>query len=792
MSAVLPGALQRVLGMNRAELRFRVLCEGRKMLQRGHAAVARPVWRRAVFPSLLRDGSGSPDLAASRAAAGRGAWPDAHRAFATHIVARESAFPLAPRQLPALVNRITAAFPHAAEEAAARATRMLDGRYDLLGYRDLPFGSPPRWDYDPVHGLRAPGGFWASVPYLDPGSGDHKIIWEINRHQHFLALGRAFHLTGDRRYYEAFVRQIGDWLRLNPPLQGVNWASMLEVAFRAISWLWALHLFAPAAIDDSDQAPPWTVDLIVALDRQLDHVEQNLSQYFSPNTHLSGEALGLYVCAMSLPELRSSARRGAAGRAVLRAEATRQVRADGGHAELSAHYHRYSTDFYLLACAVARNAADPHEPAFHVAAQRQADYLRTLADDEGRLPLLGDDDGGQLFPMCGRPPADCRDTLAVAASLLARPDLRAWPAPEEAFWMCGSRAATGTLEAPAPTAAPLLSTGLRESGYYVMRGRPGDHLVFDAGPHGYLNGGHAHADALSVVITAGGAPLLVDPGTGTYTMEPAIRDRFRSTAMHNTVVVCGRSQSEPDGPFHWRTRASARAPIWRSASAFDYVEGLHDGYAPIVHARGVLALRGIGWVIVDHLLGEGLVPADAYWHLHPDWSVTTGTRSARLAHRSGQVVTLASSAPLEAAADGHDLYAPEYGRIEPAPCIRAHSQGALPRSFATFIALGAASVAVQSLSVRIPPPDGWYSAAFRLSWDGHEAELLCAIEHDGAVTHPLSAPGVPWGTGTVLTNARVGLLSSSLEPLLINGDVLASSEQHEEPGIAGPRVASGC
>jgi hypothetical protein len=781
----LPASLQRLFSMDRRELRFRAQCETRKVVERATVALTAPQWHREVFASLVSPADRKGDLAAALAASGRGAWTDAHRAVAAHIASRASAFPLVPAELPALSSRIRSAFPGAPQEAAARADRMLDGAYDLLGYRDLQFGAPPRWHYDPVHGRPAPGGFWASVPYLDPSAGDHKIIWEINRHQHFLALGRAFHLTGDRRYYDAFVVQLEDWLHLNPPLRGVNWASMLELAFRSLSWMWALHLFAPAAVHDADGAPPWTIDLLVALDRQLDHVEHNLSTYFSPNTHLSGEALALYVCGVCLPELRTSARHAGRGRAVLLAEVARQVRGDGGHAELSAHYHRYSTDFYLLAGAVARDSGDEAEAEFHVAAQRQADYLRTLADDDGRLPLLGDDDGGQLFPICGRPPADCRDTLAVAAALLSRPDLRAWPAPEEAYWRCGSRVATGTLESADLPAAPRLSADLRETGYYVMRGRRGDHLVFDAGPHGFLNGGHAHSDALSVVLTAGGLPVLVDPGTATYTMDAALRDRFRSTAMHNTVVVNGRSQSEPDGPFHWRTRASARAPIWRSAGRFEYVEGLHDGYAPIVHARSVLALRGIGWVIVDHLLGEDAATADAYWHFHPSWSVATGPRGAGLTHVSGRQAVFASSARLEPGPDALALYAPEYGRVETAPCLLAHSAGPLPRSWASFVALDVVNVAVQPLPVRVPPPDRWYSVGFSLAWDGREAELVCAIERDGAVADPAASPGVPWGAGSVLTNARVALFSPGVEPILINGDVLASSVHRAGSGVAG-------
>ena len=92
------------------------------------------------------------------------------------------------------------------------------------------------------------------------------MIWELNRHQHWLALGRAYWLTGDRRYRAVFVAELESWLAANPPLTGINWASMLELGFRALSWTWALEFFATAT--DRDETP-WLVDLLVALDRQL-------------------------------------------------------------------------------------------------------------------------------------------------------------------------------------------------------------------------------------------------------------------------------------------------------------------------------------------------------------------------------------------------------------------------------------------------------------------------------------------------------------------------------------------
>ena len=120
------------------------------------------------------------------------------------------------------------------------------GHYDLLGYRGVPCAPEGRvdWHGDPVHRRRAPRVFYADVPFLSPEIGDHKIIWELNRHQHWLQLGRAAWLTGDARYAQAIVTQLDGWLTDNPPFVGVNWASMLEIGFRTISWTWALHCLA--------------------------------------------------------------------------------------------------------------------------------------------------------------------------------------------------------------------------------------------------------------------------------------------------------------------------------------------------------------------------------------------------------------------------------------------------------------------------------------------------------------------------------------------------------------------
>ena len=668
-----PSRLRRLRQMDASELRFRATVALRNAMDRARASVSTPAWDRGA---LVLTG---PALEPVRRLLASRDWIGAHRGLARHFAERDRRFPVDANRSAQIAASVRHRFPDL--DARSRADRILAGRYDLLGYPDVTLGQAPDWHRDPVHDRRAPLLFWDAVPYLDPACGDHKITWEFNRHQHFLVLGRAYHLTGDRRYYREFVRQVEAWIAANPPLVGINWASMLELAFRSLSWLWALHFFAGAAGEGDDY--PWLVDLLLALDRQLVHVEHNLSRYFSPNTHLSGEALALYVAGRALPELGNAGQRAGVGRSVLIHEATAQINRDGGHAERSAHYHRYSTDFYLLALNIARLTEDSAAKAFDEAARRQAAFLRTIATDAGQLPLIGDDDGGQLFPICGRAPADCADSLAHAAVLLDDASLSVGTAPEETYWFCG----VDYIEVLPTAPMPWPSRQFPETGYCVSRTDRGDHLVFDCGKHGFLNGGHAHADALSVVLSVGGRPLLVDPGTATYTMDPALRDRFRGTAMHNTLVVNGRPQSAPRGAFHWASTTDAECTSWSARAGIDYAEGRHGGYEGVTHVRRVVALHGVGWLIVDRVAGRpGPITASAFWHVHPDWTVfQEDPHRFSLRHHDGLELAIVSTAPL-AEIDGPEAcYAPVYGRVESAPCITATIEGAAPLTIATFV-----------------------------------------------------------------------------------------------------------
>ena len=165
--------------------------------------------------------------------------------------------------------------------------------------------------------------------------GDSKITWELNRHQHLVALAKAYRLTGREQFAAELFSQWFDWQRKNPYPIGINWASSLEVAFRTISWLWVCNLLADSAV----VPPNFSRDLLRQLAVGGRHIENYLSTYFSPNTHLLGEGLALFFLGTLCPNLPAAGRWQTKGWNILLEGAKDQVRSDGMYFEQSTYYH---------------------------------------------------------------------------------------------------------------------------------------------------------------------------------------------------------------------------------------------------------------------------------------------------------------------------------------------------------------------------------------------------------------------------------------------------------------------
>lgn len=726
-------------------------------------------------------------------------------AWRAHLRTREGTAG-APRFFPsfddraATIEAIRLADPTYIDAVLRRAERFESGKFDLLGYTALDFGTPIDWHLDPVAGVRAPLAHWSRIPYLDPRvAGDHKVVWELNRHQWLVTLAEAYWLTGDERWARVVVDRLTDWMDANPPKRGVNWASSLEVGFRAISWCWIIALLR----DGAALTPAVLARMMGFLALHARHLDRNLSTYFSPNTHLTGEALALFHVGSMLSELREAARWRERGWGILIDQLPIHARPDGVYFEQAVYYHKYTVDFYVHLLVLAeRNGIEDARARIAPHLERLIAHLMHLARPDGTVPLIGDEDGGRLAWLDHRRSDDVRSAIAAGAVLFARPDF-AFAAGEptaELVWLLGpdAPARLAALERRAPDAT---SRAFPDGGVFVMRdgwGPSANQMVIDCGPHGIMNCGHAHADALAFEVSAAGRPVLVDPGTYVYTADPALRDWFRSTEAHNALTVDGESSSVSNGPFQWRHIARCETRAWHAFAAADWFEGSHDGFerlaAPARYRRGVLFVKADGgplyWVVRDHL--ESSREHDVAITFQCDTDVSVGSveaDAAELSAHDASVMRLTFAA--QGSGESPRITVDErwvsrrYGHREAAPRLRLSL-----RSADTTVVVSVLAPAIAGAD-----PDARFPAVRRLEVSrGIALEIAAGVHRDVLLFEAAGAEPVDG----IETDAQVAWVrrdtqGSPTVALLIGGTRLAMSGTAElvGRGAACARLVSG-
>jgi hypothetical protein len=549
-----------------------------------------------------------------------------------------------------------------AEEMEILADQIVAGKLPILGIT-LDFDG--RWRRDPIHAIESAANYFRRIPYLDAtATGDHKIIWEFNRHQHWVALAQASLLTGRPEFLQTIERQFESWVSENPYLRGINWTSALEVAFRTMSWIWVYHLVG------SQMSDAWRTRFVEQLYRHGCYLEYNFSVYFSPNTHLLGEAVALHALGVLFPMFPRSKRWRQQGGAWVEREIAAQVREDGSHFEQSSYYHVYTLDMVLTWFLL-----EGRPERFRPKIERMAEYLHALMGAEGRLPFLGDDDGGRWFHPYGPRDKFGRATLATCSLLFDRAD---WPcegedmAEQAAWWLGPSTAAARQAKTPQ-------SRLFADAGVAVLRA--GDvQVIAKAGPLGAGSAGHSHADALSIIARNGDEDILIDPGTFTYVGDAEARTWFRQTAAHSTVTIDGAGQAATAGPFRWTGRPAVEILRWTSKPENDFLDAVCR-YRGLTHRRRFLMLRPAGLLIVaDELSGPaGAHIAEQFWHLGID-PIFLGGQAWRIGSRT--VLTIAPGSDVELQSGWRS---PAFGVREEAPVLCARRQSEFPIRMAAAI-----------------------------------------------------------------------------------------------------------
>ena len=552
-----------------------------------------------------------------------------------------------------------AAVNEANRDEAARIRGLIDASY-----------SPIDWQRDLVSGHRWSWTLWYRDDAPRPGPGaDIKGPWELSRMQHLPVLAWAHALAkrgapgfeAAESYRAEFHNQVLDFIAANPPRFGANWRCTMDVAIRAAGWLVTYDLFRALGATFHAQ---FEAVFKRSIEEHARHIAANLE--WDPDlrgNHYLADIVGLLFAAAWLPRSPQADAWLALGVQEFVAEALHQFGDDGAGFEASTCYHRLSAEMACYAAALIEalpahrrtalrqynadlvegppHLTAPPLPTYGVGSDgsllppevvdrlaRMAEFTIDATRPDGRVVQVGDNDNGRflkLLPLREEDPLDHHPLVAALNGPFDRGDL--------SLFAADCLLETQIVRGLAPRGLPERSGAERQRlrayprfGLFAWRGGRFD-LWVRCGPVGQDgNGGHAHNDQLSVTLSVAGRAVLIDPGTGVYTPDPARRNRFRSTALHNTLALDTREQnrwlSGPVGLFSMRRTARARV-IEATDARF---VGEHDGFGR-PHRR-TLEIGADRVVATDECeeMGEGALR----FYLAPDVTATVDADGVRL------------------------------------------------------------------------------------------------------------------------------------------------------------------
>ncbi|MGE2834255.1 alginate lyase family protein [Mycobacterium sp. SMC-4] len=546
-------------------------------------------------------------------------------------------------------RRVSDTNPEHTRQLLTEADRLVAGERTYLGYDTVNVGTAVDWNVDPNTGYRWPALAGNRIDHRVAPS-DPKWIWELNRLQHLPVLAQAWLLTGEDRYADTAFDHLDSWLDQNPIGTGIAWRGAFEPGIRATS--------VAIALQGLRNSPALTAQRYRRAARMLDasarYCWHARSRFSSANNHLIGEMTGLVTVHLLFPELVAPAALFAPALETLVAEADRLVLSDGAGAEQSITYQIFTAEMLATAVVLLRADGARVPAALTGALTRGAHYLAALVGSGDPDPRYGDDDDSFALRLGAEPKRTVRQHLGIVAAITGDPVATKYGENTlTATWFADVLGTDVTaLGAGIGAADPPPSSHAAEGGLVVLRSA-GRRVTVDVGPLGHLStAAHGHADALSVTLSADGHELIVDPGTGSFYGDPAVRSVHRGTRVHPTVCVDGLDQSVAGGPFFWKRHAQT------IVHAIDLGRGIvdaeHDGYLriadPVRHRRWVVAPPGEPTVVVVDLIdGRSEHDVAVSWPLHPDLESTAVPGGQRITREGVPVldVCYGATAPLE-------------------------------------------------------------------------------------------------------------------------------------------------
>lgn len=352
-----------------------------------------------------------------------------------------------------IVDTIKKEYPISVIETITDAEEVCDHVFDLLGSGKTKLSGKIDFHFDFKSGFRwNPKGYYLGTDKhvtLDNDS-DVKVPWEMSRFQHFVTLGKAYWYNKENKvqngefkidaekYALEFVSQIESWTSQNPVELGVNWACTMDVAIRAVNWIWGCYFFydSPALTEE------FKIKLFKSLFLHGRHITNNLESVMPRSNHYLSDIAGLIYLGILFQKTKEGMKWLEKGLNALKEEMHVQVYPGGVDFEGSISYHRLVTELFLSTTLLCLKNGITFPEWYMSRLEKMIEFVMYYTKPDGTAPQVGDNDDGRLHILSNYgnwDRLDHRYLLSIGATLFKRQDFKvaAGEFHEEAFWLLG-------------------------------------------------------------------------------------------------------------------------------------------------------------------------------------------------------------------------------------------------------------------------------------------------------------------------------------------------------------------
>ena len=406
---------------------------------------------------------------------------------------------------------------------------------------------------------------------------DNELRWQLHRHKWFVPMGRAYRVSGDEKYAIEWTKQYIDWIRKNPYTgddenRRFAWRP-LEVSHRLQDQPIQMQLF----IDSPAFTAEFLTEFLVNYHRHAEHIMGNWSKQ---GNHLLFEAQRMICAGSFFPEFKRAEEWRTSGVNILNREIGVQVYEDGAQYELCPHYHLASIEIFVKALedAAINGFRDAFPQSYIDTVEKMIMFYANISYPDYTNPCFSD------------------------ARLVSKKNMissyKQWSKifPEnQAIKYWATEGAEGSLP-------DHLSVGYLNSGFFVFRNGWDEEciqMIVKAGPPAFW---HNQPDNGTFEMWYDGRILFQDSGSYVYGGDKSVMDQrnyFRSTAVHNTLVLNGKDIENTD----------SKTLLWKPEGDVQILVTENQSYEKLKHRRSIFFVDGQYFVIVDEAVGgaKGMV-----------------------------------------------------------------------------------------------------------------------------------------------------------------------------------------